>query len=590
MRGRLIAAVFAAVLLVLAGLAWLVLQPGWAVNLAVQQAQSLLGRTLTVKGGAHLSFSPLAIRLDEVELAGAGLEDGSLLTASSVVIPVTFGDVLARKADLSALTLEGAEFALLIDERGTPSWEFPGAKGGSGISLTLDKASFRFFDARNSQSLSLAQVDGVLNLSPDGGIDMEGRAVIANRVARIDATLKSLPRVHGDGSPLDLVVELPEASATFSGRLSTASVLSLTGPFSLVSEKPVDALRIMGLPVPAEGLETGPLNIDGGMDSAGRAFAIRKASVTLGGFRAAGDVVLDLRNIVPKLQASLKTPALRLDAMVPASGATSDEWGRALIDFGLLRTFDAEIGIDADSLNYGTFSTGAARITMTVAQGKLDASGAARLADGGTIAFRTTADANVLPVAVALTLKAENTEAGAVITALTGQTILSGNGTVSAALTAEGKTQEELAGTLKGSASLALTGGRIAGVDAGGVLSAASQNIVEGWSVGETAFDALTGTATLSDGIATVKETTLETPSLGIALSGSADLLRRAIDLSATAKLKLAGTGGTAALPVPVVIKGPWAAPRIYPDIPDILLDPKAGFARLKQMGLPAGN
>jgi AsmA protein len=36
---------------------------------------------------------------------------------------------------------------------------------------------------------------------------------------------------------------------------------------------------------------------------------------------------------------------------------------------------------------------------------------------------------------------------------------------------------------------------------------------------------------------------------------------------------------------IPVAIEGPWAAPRIYPDMAGILDNPDAAYAQLKQMG-----
>jgi AsmA protein len=39
-------------------------------------------------------------------------------------------------------------------------------------------------------------------------------------------------------------------------------------------------------------------------------------------------------------------------------------------------------------------------------------------------------------------------------------------------------------------------------------------------------------------------------------------------------------------LPVPVVVKGPWIEPNIYPDMPGILDDPAAAFRALKKLGL----
>jgi AsmA protein len=69
-----------------------------------------------------------------------------------------------------------------------------------------------------------------------------------------------------------------------------------------------------------------------------------------------------------------------------------------------------------------------------------------------------------------------------------------------------------------------------------------------------------------------------------MSLTGTVDLLRRALDVKAELQ-----PPETAPLPVPMIVQGNWAAPRIYPDIPDILNNPEGGFARLRPIeSLPA--
>ena len=98
MRGRMIAASAAAGLVVLAAAGWLVLSPRWAVGHVQQQVQAQLGRSLSVKDGAYLSLSPLAIRLDGAALAGPGEDSESVLTMGSLVIPMTFSRPVDRTA------------------------------------------------------------------------------------------------------------------------------------------------------------------------------------------------------------------------------------------------------------------------------------------------------------------------------------------------------------------------------------------------------------------------------------------------------------------------------------------------------------
>jgi AsmA protein len=44
-------------------------------------------------------------------------------------------------------------------------------------------------------------------------------------------------------------------------------------------------------------------------------------------------------------------------------------------------------------------------------------------------------------------------------------------------------------------------------------------------------------------------------------------------------------SGDPVGLGIPVVIDGPWAEPRIYPDMAGILDNPDAAYAKLKEMG-----
>ena len=585
---HLVAAAAAMTLLVaVVTISWVVLSPGWAVQALAGIAQQQLGRAFSANGGADLDFSPLTISIEEPVLAGHSDSVGSLMTAKSLVMPISLRQIIARRPDVSKITLNEAEFALLVDERGQASWDFPGMAAGRAMDLILKQASFRYFDARNGQALKVANVDGLMKIGADGSVNFEGTAVINSLVSRIAFRLKSLPRVNADGSPLEIAIESQPHAASFSGRLSTAKVLNLAGPVSITSSAPAGIARMAGIPLAEAATMPGPLNLNGALDSAGRAFAIRNAAVTFGQFRAVGEVVADLRGDRPKLQANLEADTLWLDALLPPADAEPGAWGRAGLPVERLRAIDAEVSILARGATFRGYDAGATRMAATLNAGKLEASAATRLANGGTLSFTATADAVVLPPAGTFTLKAENAELAPLIGALGGVTALEGTGTLALDLAAQGRTQEELIGTLKGTASLALNGGRIAGMDIGGMLGALRERILDGWTAvsGSTQIDTLTASLTLADGLATVTEAKATLPGVQLALTGTADVLRRAVDL----KVDMLPPE-TAPLPVPVIIRGNWSQPRIYPDIPDILNNPEGGFARLRTDVTPPGN
>jgi AsmA protein len=137
-----------------------------------------------------------------------------------------------------------------------------------------------------------------------------------------------------------------------------------------------------------------------------------------------------------------------------------------------------------------------------------------------------------------------------------------------------------------------LGAGAIAGPDIVAMLGQASQRILTGWSLdtpSRTAFSSLAVDVTMADGIATLGAAALDAPGLKVSVTGDIDFLRRAVDLRADPKL-IAADRDVSGLPVKIVVNGPWGAPRIYPDVPGLLLNPQKGFETLKSMGLASGN
>ena len=99
----------------------------------------------------------------------------------------------AARPDLSTLTLEGAEIALLIDERDAASWDFAATAPAAPLSLHLANSSIRYFDARNGQALAIGDVTGDISIASDGQIgfigstDLRGQAGAFRRQAEIAA-------------------------------------------------------------------------------------------------------------------------------------------------------------------------------------------------------------------------------------------------------------------------------------------------------------------------------------------------------------------------------------------------------------------
>ena len=581
----------AVIALMLVITAWLAVVPNLAISGLRDQVQLQLSRRLEVKGGTHLSFAPLAFTLNQVSLASPEGMEGRFITAEKLRIPVGLAQLFGGTLVFTTLTLEGADIALLVDERDRVSWDFGGSAPATPLTFHLASSAIRYYDTRNGQALAIGDVNGGISIGSDGLVSFTGSTDLNGRLARFDMTLKSLARVSSDGSPFTLSFATPEITANFDGRLSVAKVLNLDGPVDIAITNLRQAARWAGLAI-EDGTSFGAVSITGALGSSGRAFAIRQANIAVDQAAVYGEIAIDTRNAVPKLQARLTTPNFALDSFLPSHGARAGAWSGATLGFAELKHFDAEITLETPDLRYGPLNNQPARLVFTATGGKLQASVALRPDDGAIISADFSIDASAAVPFFSAEVKAEGADARLVLSAVLGQDWLSGKGSLTANLSGSGQSQEEIIATLKGSANLSLANGAIAGLDVAAGLGQASFRILDGWPGDQTSrtdFTSLVADFTVADGIATIGNLKLDGKGLALTATGEIDLLRRAADLSADPRL-IGADGTSAGLPVRIAVNGPWAAPRIYPDVEGLPGDPQKGFAALKSMGVKSGN
>ena len=72
--------------------------------------------------------------------------------------------------------------------------------------------------------------------------------------------------------------------------------------------------------------------------------------------------------------------------------------------------------------------------------------------------------------------------------------------------------------------------------------------------------------------------------------AGRVDLLRKRLAYRVVPKVASTPGGELAGLAVPVIVIGPWANPKVYPDMQGILENPQAAFDALNKLGVPTGN
>lgn len=566
------------------------LSTGWAVKALQDEAMVRLGRSLTVKDGASLEFSPrLALRFDGVALANPDGFEGNFITAPSMRVPVSFSDIINRRI-AGRFELTAPEISFEVSLKGDVSWADSGKGPASPLTenILIADGTIRYYDQRNQQSMVLSKASMVAELSPTGELSASGNAVIGGRLSNIAAYVKDPGRVASTGSPLDLSIDSPFLKLAFNGRLSTAGALNLAGPLALEGPSLRDAAKWVNMAIPGErGL--GAFSLSGTLDSSGIDFTLRNSTISLEGLSASGDIGVTANRLAPLVFAKLALPALKLEQFIDPPDATAAQWSEASITYEGLRGLSARMTLVADQLSFGAIKASGAAIEASLAEGRLSAVISSDDFAGGRGRIDLELDGSGQAPLFSARLVSQGGSAAALLKQFTGQGWIAAALDADVAVSGYGGSLAAIVSTLKGTATFKASDGALAGVDGGALMAQVTQQIAEGWGAADasTHFESFGASFTIGDGIATTNDLKLDGPAFTAEATGQVDLLRRAVDFSV-----LPGLAGAdrkiVQLPVPVVVKGPWASPRIYPDVADILLNPEGGFARLKELGLPA--
>ena len=585
--------------------AWALVQPDFAVAALQDYVMRKTGRTLLVNGGARLEFAPqLSVRLDDVFLSNPEGMEGNFARAASAHLPLQLGDLIQRKLKIRSIVLDQPVFSFLVDRDGHSSWVSEGksgqAKPGNNASpkeqltLIVEKGSASYLDERNGQAFSLEEASAKIAIRDEGELDVEGTASLNKQFARIEAQVKSVKRLGEDGSPLDLTITAPALTVNFTGRLAMHEGLNLAGAIDATAPDLRLLAKWLGSDVTGNaGLKN--FSLAGALDSKGAVFNLSKASVALDGMVANGDMTLDLTKKIPNVSAALTTDVFSLDPYLPSktdgivsAGKEDTGWDISPVAFDRLKGVDGNLKLSAFQVKWNDAEIGPAELSGTLKDGKLETAVQDATLYGGKASARITLDGTQdLPV-LQLNIDAQEIKGETFLSEFAGVDWLAGNTGLQASLTASGHNQREMMSTLAGKFSIEVSDGEITGLNIVDMFSTVSRALSDGWGEGPenlTSFDRAEASFVISDGIAKTTNVQVSGPAFAVTGGGEIDMLRRALDFKFDPKL-VTGSNETTGLPVQVAVKGPWQAPKIYPDVEGIFDDPEAAYDTLRDLGV----
>ena len=156
-----------------------------------------------------------------------------------------------------------------------------------------------------------------------------------------------------------------------------------------------------------------------------------------------------------------------------------------------------------------------------------------------------------------------------------------------------GNSQRAIMAGMSGTAFVVFQDGAIRGLNVAQMIRSLTTSTQSGWQENKeqaTDLSQLSASFKIDKGQATTYDLNLVGPLVKMTGVGTIDLGTKQMGFRVEPKLVMTTQGqGRTTEPVgfgiPVIIDGPWAQPRIYPEMSGILENPDQAYAKLKQMG-----
>ncbi len=601
------------VILIVVVVVSLLLLPGDRIaKIAAEQISNATGRDVTMSGETKISLYPvLGVSTGEVIVANAGWSKaGPMLEAESLKIGVEPAALFGGEIRITGLEAVNPRILLERASDGRVNWELGvegvassgqsgsnGSAGGGGgataparserLALTLDralisKANLRYVDHGTGEDVALSDIDLDLRW-PDyeGAATFEASARYASEVVRVSGQLSQVVTfIDGGVSGLKADIETKGGSLSFDGRASTEPQLSgrLRADIGNTANF-LAALGVSGVDIP-RGLGRA-IALDADLTvSQDMRVSLRETSLTLDDNRLSGAADVFLGGDKPRLNMQLNAGALDLSALAAGddsgageggSGASgngsggsgggnvpSDGWPKTKIDASALGLADAEVALVADSVNLGDLALGKTRVLMTLTNARLVFELRELRAYDGLVTGEFVMN-NRSGLSVGGNMKANGINLETFLTDAVDISRFSAKADGKVSFLGVGRSLHAIMNSLEGKGSLGTGRGVISGIDLDRLMRSGDA------SGGTTVFDSLNASFTMKQGNLFNKDLAMSLPLAKASGEGRIGLGARDIDYTFTPAL-LEGENRKG-LAIPVRIRGPWASPRIQPDL-----------------------
>ncbi len=582
------------VVLALVAVVSIMMLPGDRIaRIASDQISSLTGREVTMQGDTTVSFYPvLGISTGRVTVANAPWSDaGPMFSAQSLKIGVEPQALFGGDIRITGLEAVGPKILLERAANGAVNWEI-GVEGvapsgqsegetapapSNPLALTLDRAlitdaDLTYVDHGTGERIAMPGMDFDLRWPEyEGTATFDATLRPAGQPVQVSGHLDKVGNfIAGGVSALETTITAPGGNVTFTGRAGVQP--QVAGQVTADLNDTARFMSSMGLAAP---------DIPKGLGRAMGAqadvtftqdmrLALRDTTLNLDNNRLTGAADVMLGGDKPRFNAQLNAGALDLrglsaddGAAGSAGGSTSGEaassgWPKTPIDAGALALADGEIALVADSVNLGDFKIGKTRTLMTLTRSRMVFELRELQAYDGTITGQFVMN-NRSGLSVGGDMAARGINLETFLTDAIDVSRFAAKADGDLKFLGVGNSLHAIMNSLSGDGAIKTGRGVISGIDLDRLMRSGDG------TGGTTVFDSLGASFNMENGNLRNDDLLMTLPLAKAEGEGRIGLGAQDIDYLITPVL-LEGENRRG-LAIPVRIRGPWANPRITPDL-----------------------
>ena len=555
---KIASAAVAAIVVMLALLLFVGIPSGFLTSAIQDRVERETGYRLTIAGSTRIGLWPsLHVTLSDITLQDPKDRDGAnRVTVESLQADTSLSSLWSGHPKISALVVTKPVLSVpLLRERNRSL--APGAK-------------------------STASSDDANAVSIDRVTIADGTVAFANLRDRVENRIDGINAAATVGA--DRKIRLTGTARAGSNPLKFD--IKATAPPSERQNMPTELM------LDAPGLLQAPLSARAEVRLNGSVVMINAVTGSLGDAAFNGWASVDVAS-QPLVKLDLDFQRLEIAAAKPQTTSGSEPWSNAPIDLTGLNYVDAQVRLSAADIAIATAHFAPAEIDATLAGGVLKAAVSNLGTYGGQATGELIIDASSGEPSYAMHCDLVGVRALPLLTSVADFDKLDGKMQAKIAARSTGASQRAIMSNMSGTVFLVFQDGAIRGLNIAQMIRQLTASPLSGWQEEKeqaTDLSQLSASFRIDKGQAVTTDLNLVGPLVKMTGAGTVDLGTKMIGFRVEPKLVMTTEGqGRAADPVgfgiPVMIEGPWAEPKIYPDMAGMLDNPDAAYAKLKEMG-----